>query len=177
MQFQSTLPRGERRNFPNSSTSGNLFQSTLPRGERHDIIQLMAEWLDISIHAPTRGATYRLVERFSRGIFQSTLPRGERQVHTHATLVIKIISIHAPTRGATKTTGADRPEPTNFNPRSHEGSDTAIAGLVCSVIDFNPRSHEGSDCVCSSAGCAEHYFNPRSHEGSDKESFQFQDHQ
>ena len=33
------------------------------------------------------------------------------------------ISIHAPTRGATKTTGAGRPETTNFNPRSHEGSD------------------------------------------------------
>src|SRR3989304_3339055 len=79
-QFQSTLPRGERRRarrritrpsrfnprsragsdaeFVEASHAVLLFQSTLPRGERHgwwDRVQLKKE------------------------VFQSTLPRGERQ--------------------------------------------------------------------------------------------------
>ncbi len=34
-EFQSTLPRGERRNYYKSLMAYVLFQSTLPRGERH----------------------------------------------------------------------------------------------------------------------------------------------
>jgi hypothetical protein len=33
------------------------------------------------------------------------------------------ISIHAPTRGATSITTTMSPDSTDFNPRSHEGSD------------------------------------------------------
>ena len=55
------------------------FQSTLPREERH-IGYLWFEEFDISIHAPTRGAT--------------------EYVEKHKT--IDNISIHAPTRGATR---------------------------------------------------------------------------
>ena len=33
----------------------------------------------------------------------------------------------------------------NFNPRSHEGSDLSGCDLVREIYDFNPRSHEGSD--------------------------------
>ena len=54
--FQSTLPRGERRDKPVVLFTDNEFQSTLPRGER-----LSAKWRKI--------ATPK---------FQSTLPRGER---------------------------------------------------------------------------------------------------
>ena len=55
------------------------------------------------------------------------------------------ISIRAPARGATKTTGADRPEPINFNPRSREGSDNIIQNIIAISNNFNPRSREGSD--------------------------------
>ena len=63
-------------------------------------------------------------------------------------------------------------QPTDFNPRSHEGSDNLFhfvspncsisihaptrgatsytGGYGGSVTDFNPRSHEGSDCLRSS---------------------------
>ena len=78
----------------------------------------------ISIHAPTRGATYaqsatenvdvyfnprshegsdlRQSASTCQKSFQSTLPRGERQAADSIQARKGIISIHAPTRGATK---------------------------------------------------------------------------
>ena len=56
-------------------------------------------------------------------LFQSTLPRGERQ------------SRHCQSRS----------DKTNFNPRSHEGSDKFRKGHIRQKVNFNPRSHEGSD--------------------------------
>ena len=58
---------------------------------------------DISIHAPTRGATY-ISKKVGYGI---------------------AISIHAPTRGATYRLARHLRYTGNFNPRSHEGSDRA----------------------------------------------------
>ena len=57
--------------------------------------------VNISIHAPTRGATHRIVKRID----------------------VVQISIHAPTRGATIMVTAAGTTIPNFNPRSHEGSD------------------------------------------------------
>ena len=57
----------------------------------------------ISIRAPTRGATVDVVFNRDMLIFQSALPRGERRV-----------------------TGQLRCDDPDFNPRSHEGSDTAF---------------------------------------------------
>ena len=54
--------------------------------------------------------------------FQPTLPRGERL-------------------GFLALGSSD----SDFNPRSHEGSDMAQHKLVSSFFYFNPRSHEGSD--------------------------------
>ena len=55
------------------------FQSTLPREERLDKLADYEE-LEISIHAPTRGATVLRCQIRLRYTFQSTLPREERQV-------------------------------------------------------------------------------------------------
>ena len=55
---------------------------------------------DVSIHAPTKGATLELVPISLKEAFQSTLPRRERR------------------GGGSGTPGKD-----GFNPRSHEGSD------------------------------------------------------
>ena len=121
----------------------------------------------ISIHAPTRGATY-------------DAQTGREEI---------TISIHAPTRGATQCAVFHfRPSP-DFNPRSHEGSDEMTESWMLRRQYFNPRSHEGSDCNVQQAhqypsafqstlprGERLHIdlshlmyanFNPRSHEGSD----------
>ena len=78
-----------------------VFQSTLPRGERRDVIYGDVKEIQISIHAPTRGATLKDISIFINTLdfnprshegsddsgvyddsnvdaFQSTLPRGER---------------------------------------------------------------------------------------------------
>ena len=60
-------------------------------------------------------------------IFQSTLPREERLTSQHIPQKAKIISIHAPTRGATVSLIVLFMIGGNFNPRSHERSDTNIS--------------------------------------------------
>ena len=55
--FQSTLPRGERRQILNNTVITTLFQSTLPRGERPGFDIYGNPSGIISIHAPARGAT------------------------------------------------------------------------------------------------------------------------
>ena len=55
------------------------------------------------------------------------------------------ISILAPTRGATSTLRRVKSCGRNFNPRSHEGSDTDPGTEKATDRYFNPRSHEGSD--------------------------------
>ena len=78
-KFQSTLPRGERRWKSLYILLSSDFNPTLPRGERPDEQYLI--WCDtnISIHTPTRGATFHM-----------SLPCSAHS-----------ISIHTPTRGAT----------------------------------------------------------------------------
>ncbi len=55
----------------------------------------------ISIHAPTRGATDNIIDEQRDELFQSTLPRGERHGSSQFSGMPVVISIHAPTRGAT----------------------------------------------------------------------------
>ena len=99
--FQSTLPRGERPGEVREVATLFKFQSTLPRGERRMPFNAYALVWNISIHAPTRGAT-----KYSFSIFRYVYfnPRSHE--------------------GSDDTTGI---EPVtcslHFNPRSHEGSD------------------------------------------------------
>ena len=120
------------------------FQSTLPRRERQDIIILKFHFFIISIHTPTKGATFFAI------LFA----------------VIVLISIHTPTKGATTASGSSGIGISNFNPHSHEGSDFPMLSLLSACTfqstlprrerpivgwflvlgyNFNPHSHEGSD--------------------------------
>ena len=121
LQFQSTLPQGERpcllehqnqmwQNFnPRSHKGSDLlclfppltirFQSTLPQGER-----LMAEVKDAGLK-----------------LFQSTLPQGERLLWIALNVNKKI----------------------HFNPRSHKGSDRKITSLVDAFFLFQSTLPQG----------------------------------
>ena len=57
----------------------------------------------LSIHAPTRGATFFMLFSSSSSNFQSTLLQEERLEPITLYDVPKRLSIHAPTRGATNT--------------------------------------------------------------------------
>ena len=122
----------------------------------------------ISIHAPTRGAT--------KTVSASVLSKG--------------ISIHAPTRGATRISMSGLDTHTNFNPRSHEGSDrnmgflfspyrisihaptrgaTLLGEESCVAIHrFQSTLPRGERLFWLISDTQPKYFNPRSHEGSDR---------
>ena len=166
VKFQSTLPRGERPAALPSMLQDPDFNPRSHEGsdEKKDS---QARREVISIHAPTRGATRWMKSKGIQKGFQSTLPRGERRAGPRLLGNVRV----------------------NFNPRSHEGSDTDAISVACKQLDFNPRSHEGSDedadifddkgklfqstlprgerLSPGYLGSFPSYFNPRSHEGSD----------
>ena len=145
-----------------------MFQSTLPRRERLGCQSTAVHVFQVSIHAPTKGATNDVC--FCRQVIG--------------------VSIHAPTKGATGAPYLVGRFPGGFNPRSHEGSDAPYLPSWCSstpfqstlprrerrqntsrghmgISGFNPRSHEGSDHISPAYARYMGSFNPRSHEGSD----------
>ena len=127
-------PRRRRDYFNPRSREGSDVQHIIP-----------LTLVDISIHAPAKGATdlpWSAPRPHSR--FQSTLPRRERR--------------------AVATPGVWR---TYFNPRSREGSDDFQFAYIVRPNDFNPRSREGSDRSGRSYNQSLNHFNPRSREGSD----------
>ena len=76
------------------------FQSTHPRGVRPQVAYKIFQAIEVSIHAPTRGATLADLHRHSLYRFQSTHPRGVR--HSIINSFLRLLS---------------------FNPRTHEGCD------------------------------------------------------
>ena len=78
-----------------------LFQSTLPRRERRDNLSPNGEMINISIHAPAKGATHIWLFNTPTIPFQSTLPRRERRGLSVLSANFPYISIHAPAKGAT----------------------------------------------------------------------------
>ena len=121
----------------------------------------------ISIHAPTRGATvyemtgYLTPEDFNpRSYKRSDYDGYHRALHPQ-------ISIHAPTRGATVNPkhyiGC-----TYFNPRSYKRSDCCFHKFFVSHKYFNPRSYKRSDSPISLRQWTDWNFNPRSYKRSDQ---------
>ena len=122
-RFQSTRPRGARRVENPALQHLIKFQSTRPRGARPGRASCEGIAGDVSIHAPTRGATF---------------------VSSCMSVSMKV-SIHAPTRGATISADhlgrlsafqSTRPR----GARLHSGS-----GLPRRARRFNPRAHAGRD--------------------------------
>ena len=100
----------------------------------------------ISIHAPTRGATFTMSKNIIIALFQSTLPREERpQPPNIANTTIRFQStLPREERHIIPINGAFV---SYFNPRSHERSDSKSNHYFVLFLYFNPRSHERSD-IC-----------------------------
>ena len=99
--FQSTRPRGARPDGFGGLGVFSLFQSTRPRGARLGAVITISKAIDVSIHAPARGAT----------------PQSWPVQHSQR------VSIHAPARGATYGIDPDDEEIIRFNPRARAGRD------------------------------------------------------
>ena len=126
-------------------SSREVFQSSLPRGERRVRVTYCTSCGNISILAPTRGATNSEAGN-NRGIrFQSSLPRGERRIFYQIAAGNRKFQSSLP-RGERRICKANATVTTKFQsslPRGERRSYTG--GYGGSVTDFNPRSHEGSD--------------------------------
>ncbi len=76
--FQSTRPHGARHVSAVDGVMYGEFQSTRPHGARRAFLDAAHRLGDVSIHAPTRGATQILSYCFIFNVFQSTRPHGAR---------------------------------------------------------------------------------------------------
>ena len=142
------------------------FQSTLPRGERRHYYRVLHSGGPISIHAPTGGATDRVVNIPGNTFISIHAPTGGATAMVDRGAMTPNISIHAPTGGATAklqgVTGASV-----FQSTLPRGERRYLGLLFRPEVDFNPRSHGGSDKELSKLSSREKHFNPRSHGGSD----------
>ena len=120
------------------------FQSALPRGERRDFFYCSFSGGAISIRAPARGATkFNEVWELAKE-FQSALPRGERQEVQSMEKVENTISIRAPARGATYPFLLKLPR-LHISIRAPARGATRCFVSIHRFANFNPRSREGSD--------------------------------
>ncbi len=142
--FQSTPPRGGRRSPDAQTLIGSGFQSTPPRGGRPNTPFELQGILDVSIHAPARGATSKERSRLNQLPFQSTPPRGGRLGKRMSGREVSV-SIHAPARGATQGPQKSGCRGRCFNPRPREGGDAQGAWIPETPFRFNPRPREGGD--------------------------------
>ncbi len=132
--FNPRPREGGDRQRPAPLLGSAQFQSTPPRGGRRDSASKWLKVVNVSIHAPARGATSLPFVFASPTTFQSTPPRGGRRPLTTLLRTWRRVSIHAPARGATRQGMLKLAEAEGFNPRPREGGDAlGIDGCVISL--------------------------------------------
>ena len=101
--------------------------------------------VQVSIHAPAKGATFFILFFLRFKCFNSRSREGSDIYKVR--LVFDVgVSIHAPAKGATQIIVRQFPDD-SFNSRSREGSDIAHLLYVLVLFCFNSRSREGSDSI------------------------------
>ena len=122
----------------------DTFQSTHPHGvrPRHQMDRHRPQ--EVSIHAPTWGATSSNAIFSPYVLFQSTHPHGVRRLQQQSGNGSYGVSIHAPTWGATyNATGID---PHNLFQSTHpHGVRLPKIVFILKAVSFNPRTHMGCD--------------------------------
>ena len=102
------------------------------------------EAIEISIHAPTRGATWVSLVPISFLLFQSTLPRGERRYMNSLRQRSKEFQSTLP-RGERRIIPYDPLDGNTFQSTLPRGERLLPSTISMMTLNFNPRSHEGSD--------------------------------
>ena len=186
--FQSTLPRGER-HLPQTRCPENVYFNPRSREGSDEDVTTKVDSLEISIHAPARGATSTYQHtHYSTRISIHAPARGATDFSDFFKFFLRI-SIHAPARGATFGTLRSIPAASLFQSTLPRGERLLCGANLKLVIqfqstlprgerrntqprsaerrNFNPRSREGSDDAGAEACYIAAHFNPRSREGSD----------
>ncbi len=165
--FQSTPPRGGRRLCSLRRPRTQARFNPRPRAGGDQYVFCDVDGIQVSIHAPARGATRDgrshfqprqfqstpprggrhaagLAAGVSNALFQSTPPRGGRPA-ARALLADLDVSIHAPARGATHQVAQDVKNIRSFNPRPRAGGDRQYVTRSSQKSGFNPRPRAGGD--------------------------------
>ena len=193
--FQLTRPRGARRASDFVNKPPWSFQLTRPRGARPHQPPPRRFVVNVSTHAPARGATNKVTaHRILRVQFQLTRPRGARPPRPAVRQPLAQVSTHAPARGATwRRHGATRKRVRVSTHAPARGA-THSAASTCSCAAmfqltrprgarpltltssnyppwcFNSRAREGRDPLTFSAATPSAGFNSRAREGRDSAS-------
>ena len=139
--FQFTRPRGARLHDLPYIIDGDAFQFTRPRGARPQCYHRKLAYLDVSIHAPARGATSERLGTLKRNCVSIHAPARGATITQGDITRREEVSIHAPARGATYKPQVRMRLTRRFNSRAREGRDTsAPIGLSGSWFQFTrPR--------------------------------------
>ena len=100
-EFQSTHPRRVRLKIFQNQVYHYIFQSTHPRRVRHLQKRFGAKTPNISIHAPTKGATDKGRDYYYQDKISIHAPTKGATSNEKDGYYYEYISIHAPTKGAT----------------------------------------------------------------------------
>ena len=119
--FQSTRPRGARLSMTSWSTSMRCFNPRAHVGRDLLLCVELGKVLDVSIHAPTWGATLCPNVVFIIAKFQSTRPRGARR---------QLVGLLA--------------NETSFNPRAHVGRDLTNCIIDQDRLEFQSTRPRGA---------------------------------
>ena len=101
-------------------------------------------------------------------LFQSTHPRRVRPEGRKEAVREMQVSIHAPTKGATHFRTLRLFLHACFNPRTHEGCDTAFFVVILLMYTFQSTHPRRVRPLLSISPNVRDSFNPRTHEGCDK---------
>ena len=111
--FQFTRPQGARQCGHTAEVQLYGFNSRAHKG-RDFVFSVHSLHVFVSIHAPTRGATYGAFRSSATPVFQFTRPQGARLLVLFKLAVTLAVSIHAPTRGATAKVAKPTQKRTQF---------------------------------------------------------------
>ena len=127
--FNPRSHKGSDRSWPASRRGSETnFNPRSHKGSDPSWKDAVHKW-NISIHAPTRGATIcHTIYASIHGHFNPRSHKGSDNFIVLIYSLIYCISIHAPTRGATGVAACPWYGLDNFNPRSHKGSDGLCPG-------------------------------------------------
>ena len=102
LEFQSTLPQGERHPLLRLTKMFRVFQSTLPQGERHRL-SYKPQYAPVHFNPRSHKGSDVITERAFISFTFNFNPRSHKgsDLSKKSPIRDRIISIHAPTRGAT----------------------------------------------------------------------------
>ena len=186
--FQSTLPRGER-HLPQTRCPENVYFNPRSREGSDEDVTTKVDSLEISIHAPARGATSTYQHtHYSTRISIHAPARGATdfsdffkfflRISIHAPArgatvdpffgsLDHVISIHAPARGATFGTLRSIPAASLFQSTLPRGERLLCGANLKLVIQFQSTLPRGERRNTQPRSAERRNFNPRSREGSD----------